>query len=162
MEAVISGRAGIAIVVDGDSLMSLDIENLNKFVERTAADLRFLIGEAVDCVSLENATQQQIAETLELEYNASSAIDMALIALDPETSGDLRVEAIGVLGAMLEDQRVVERLESIFYATHMPSEADLVAVLETCQFKGSHVATALFQRLEELQSTIQTAREPIH
>ena len=69
MEAVISGRAGIALVVDGDSLMSLDVEDLNKFIERTPADARFLIGEAAGCVTLGNATRQQIAETLEFEYN---------------------------------------------------------------------------------------------
>ena len=159
MEAVISGRAGVALVVDGDSLMSLDVEDLNKFVERTPADLRFLIGEAADCVSLENTTRRQVAETLELEYNASCALDMALIALDPETSGDLRDEAIEVLEGLLGDERIVERLESILYAKPLPDEADLTAVRETCKVKGRRVAKTVFERLAQSQPAMQTVRE---
>ena len=48
MNAIISGSAGVAVVVDGKKLFSIDIDRLRELVPRRANEVRFLFGDARD------------------------------------------------------------------------------------------------------------------
>src|SRR6185369_15548322 len=129
MNAVISGRAGLALVIDRGRLMSLDVDDLGTLVPRSQSDLRFLLADATDLVALENTGREEIAQRLDLEHDIACALDMTLIAVDPDTSMELRAEAVAALDELLADQRVVKRLEFMMYAKPLPDSADLMGVL---------------------------------
>ena len=48
MNAVISGSAGVALLVDGDRLSSIDIGALDEVVPRSSTEVRLLFGDSGD------------------------------------------------------------------------------------------------------------------
>jgi tetratricopeptide (TPR) repeat protein len=157
MDAVISGRAGLALLIDGESLMSIDVDDLETAVPRNQNDLRLLLADATDVVRLEETNRSQIAQRLDLEHNHACALDMTLIALDSKASMELRAEAIGALDELLADARVIERLEFTMYAMPLPESADLIGALFCTQ--ATTASRLFFERLDQCQTAIRAVRE---
>ncbi|MEK6303475.1 MAG: tetratricopeptide repeat protein [Acidobacteriota bacterium] len=158
MNAVISGRAGLALLIEGESLMSLDVDDLETLVPRSSYDLRFLLADATDLVTLDDTDHEQTAQRLDLEHDMACALDMTLIALDPETSMELRAEAVAALDELLGDSRVIDRLELTMYAKPLPDSADLMGAL-FCTEAKTVAARAFFERLSRDQAAIGAVRE---
>ena len=158
MNAVISGRAGLALLIEGESLMSLDVDDLETLVPRSHYDLRFLLADATDLVTLENTDRDQTAERLDLEHDIACALDMTLIALDSDSSMELRAEAVEALDELLANARVVERLEFTMYAKPLPEAADLMGAL-FCTEVTMAASRSFFERLDRCQTAIATVRE---
>jgi len=157
MNAVISGRAGLALLIEGESMMSLDVDDLETLVPRSPHDLRFLLADADDLITLENTRREEVAQRLELEHDIAGALDMTLIALDSGASMELRVEAVAALDELLAGARVVERLESTMYAKPLPGSADLIGALFCTDVKTT--ARSFFERLSRYQPAIRSVRE---
>ncbi|HLG14687.1 MAG TPA: tetratricopeptide repeat protein [Blastocatellia bacterium] len=158
MNAVISGRAGLALLIEGESLMSLNVDDPETLVPRSRQDLRFLLAEADDLIALDNVDRTQIARRLEFEHNVACALDMALIALDPGASMELRAEAVSALEELLLDPHVVERLEVTLYAKPLPDSSDLTGA-QFCTEATTPLAQSLFERLGRNQPAIRLVRE---
>jgi tetratricopeptide (TPR) repeat protein len=158
MNAVISGRAGLALVIEGEALLSLDVDDLKTLVPRHPSDLRFLLSDATDLVTLENTDRDEIAQRLDLEHAIACALDMTLIALDSGASIELRAEAAAALDELLADVRVIERLEFTMYAKPLPEAADLMGALFCTQVPAA-AARVFFERLDRYQSAIGVVRE---
>lgn len=158
MNAVISGRAGLALVIDGERVMCLDVDDLETLVPRSQSDLRFLLADADDLITLEETDRDQIAERLDLEHDIACALDMTLIALDPDTSMELRAEAVEALDELLVNARVIERLEFTMYAKPLPDSGDLKGALFCTEVKTA-AARSFFERLEQSQTAIRAVRE---
>src|SRR2546421_8566114 len=111
MQAVISGNAGRALVLEGDSLKSFDVDEPSKTVPRTPADFAYLFGEMQDLRVVENTDIDSIRQELKYDSDSAVALDLALISLDAELPDDIRKEAVEGLNGLLADERVVDRLE---------------------------------------------------
>jgi RNA polymerase sigma factor (sigma-70 family) len=170
MNAVISGRADLALLIEGESLMSLDVDDLETLVPRSPYDLRFLLADATDLVTLENTGREEIAQRLDLEHDIACALDMTLIALDPDSSMELRAEAVAALDELLADARVIERLEFTMYAKPLPDAADLMGAAFCAEWKIAAArsfcaelkiapARSFFVRLSQYQTGISAVRE---
>ena len=81
MDAIISGRAGVAFLVDGEVLSSFDVEDPNTLLPRRPADLRLIFGEAPDIELFEDVDHAEASRQLERAFNCSSSLDLALILL---------------------------------------------------------------------------------
>ena len=158
MNAVISGRSGLALVIDGEKLLSLDVDDLETLVPRSQSDLRFLLADANDLVTLENTGHTDIAQRLDLEHDIACALDMTLISLDPDTSMELRAEAVEALDELLDSARVIERLEFTMFAKPLPEAADLIGALFCTNLKTVG-ARSFLERLEGCQIAIAAVRE---
>ena len=60
MDAMISGRGGLALVVDGDRLASIHAAEPETMVPRHRSEVHFLLGEARDFVAVENVSREEI------------------------------------------------------------------------------------------------------
>src|SRR5689334_13783151 len=107
MDAVISGRAGTALLVNGQMLLSFDVDEPDALVPRAQSDLPYLFGDARDLQFLENTSQEQVRKRLELEYNVICALDLSLILMDATLSADVREEAAAELEELLSDAAVL-------------------------------------------------------
>src|SRR5258706_6637620 len=116
MNAVISGTAGRALLVDGKSLMSFDVDDPSKLVVRQQFDLPYLFGEGRDLRVIEDSDIESITRELEAESNLALALDLTLISLDEELEEDIRRDALRDLDDILTDNQLVIRLENILYA----------------------------------------------
>lgn len=158
MNAVISGRAGLALVIEGETFMSLDVDDLETLVPRRPSNLRFLLADATDLVTLEGTSREEIAQRLDLEHDIACALDMTLIALDIDSSMELRAEAVSALDELLANARVIERLEFTMYAKPLPDSADLIGAL-FCTEVTTAAARSFFERLDRDQTAIRAVRE---
>jgi tetratricopeptide (TPR) repeat protein len=154
MNAVISGIAGRALLIDGDSLKSFDVDDPSKLVVRQHADVPYLFGEGRDLRVIEDANLDLIAKELKSDTNLALALDLALISLDEEVEEDIRKDAINELEDLLDDAPLRERLEGILYAHPIPADGDLAGALRSCDRSHFPNSFALFHDLERRQALI--------
>lgn len=154
MHAVISGRAGRALVLDGESLTSFDVADPSNLVPRKSSDLPFLFGESRDLRIIENSEIESIGRELKADSDLNLALDLTLISHDAELEDDIRKDAIRDLDELLSDSHVVARLENILYARPLPDDGDLVGALRLCADLGDSHTHVFFRRLQKHQSLI--------
>lgn len=157
MDAVISGRAGRALLLDGDSLESFDVDDPSNLVSRGRTDVPYLFGETQDLRVLQDTTLEAARQELQHDYDSSCALDLTLISLDAELPNDIRREALEGLDELLADGRIIERLENILYARPLPEEADLVGALELSS--GANLSNALLLSFQKRQLLITEVTE---
>src|SRR5438132_12946053 len=117
MNAVISGRAGRALVLEGDSLTSFDVNDASTRVTRRASDLPYLFGESRDLRVIRDSDIDSIGRELKADANLNLALDLILVSLDEELEADIRRDALQDLDDILNDNQLVVRLENILYAS---------------------------------------------
>jgi tetratricopeptide (TPR) repeat protein len=155
MDAIISGRAGVALLVDGEVLSSFDVEDPGTLMPRRPADLRLLFGEAPDVQFLEGVNRDEAARHLELAFNCASALDLDLILFDAELTDDVRDDAADELDRLLSDPPVVEYLENILFGKPLPAAADIAGALARCEGKRLPRLSSTLQLLEGYQPSIR-------
>src|SRR5579885_3204581 len=155
MDAIISGRAGVALLVEGEVLSSFDVEDPATLLPRQPADLRLLFGEAPDVQFLEHVDRAEAARQLDLAFNQASALDLALILFDPELTGDVRDDAAVELERLLSDPPVVEYLENILYGRTLPAASDIAGALLRCAGGRLPKLSVTLQLLEGYQPSIR-------
>lgn len=152
MNAIVSGRSGRALIIEGDSLKSFDVNDPSRIVPRQQDEFPYLFGEAADLRILENTNLESVERELRNERNFTWALDLTLIALDGEQARDIRKEAIVELEILLASTRTVEQVESVLYAQALPEAADLKGALEFCEVTKTSLGFLL--RLNEYQPRI--------
>ena len=156
MDAVISGRAGVALLLDGERLSTFNLEEPERLAPRNYFDVPYLFGESSDLKFLEDVTTEQARAALELEYKSSLALDLALILLDSDYSDP---EVAAELDELLADPRVFERLENVMYAAPLPSSADLKGAKQSSQRAGADRVGEFLELLEENQPAIDRVKQ---
>jgi recombination protein RecA len=124
MDAIISGRAGVALLVEGDSLQSFEVDDPHSLRPRHPAEVRLLFAQAPDLRVYEDITHEEAARRLEHAADCADALDLALILLDPKLPAEDRAEAAPALEALLGKRDVGIYLEKVIYARPLPEGAD--------------------------------------
>jgi tetratricopeptide (TPR) repeat protein len=159
MHAVISGRAGRALLIDRGSLKSFDVDDPSNFVPRQQSDLPYLFGETQDLRVIENSDVESVQQELKRESDSDLALDLTLISLDADLPQDIRTEAIEGLDDLLTDNQVVETLENTLYACPLPEDGDLVGAIKLGNEARSSNVVSLLTRFEERQALIYEVSE---
>ncbi len=158
MNALISGQAGLALVVDGDRLATIHAHEPDVLVDRHAGELPFLIGEGRDFVPVENASRAEIPRRLQQAQDREDTLELALMLMDPELSDDLRMETAGELEELLSSPDLTRYLESVLYARPLPDSADLEGGLSMAREHGSNEVAGCLERLRGNQLGIRAVR----
>ncbi|MDT5269405.1 MAG: hypothetical protein QOH49_1591 [Acidobacteriota bacterium] len=158
MDAMISGRAGVAFLFEGEVFASFDVEDPSTLLPRRPADIRLLFGEAPDLEFLEDVDHAAAARHLERAFNCASALDLALILFDPELTDDLRDDAAEELERLLSEQPVADYLENVLYARPLPTSTDLAGALARYTDGRLPKLSATLQILEGYQPSIRAVR----
>ncbi|MFH1690253.1 MAG: hypothetical protein ABIE42_08450 [Candidatus Eisenbacteria bacterium] len=124
MEGIVSGVAGVAVILDGESLFSLHAHLPGELVLRRAGELQVLFRDAHDLVFLDDTTASAVREELHVATEAAGGLQLALIVLDRETAADVRTEAAADLRELLVDARIRERLADLMYSHALPADVD--------------------------------------
>ncbi|MFL6334412.1 MAG: tetratricopeptide repeat protein [Pyrinomonadaceae bacterium] len=158
MDAMISGRAGVAFLFEGEVFASFDVEDPSTLLPRRPADIRLLFGEAPDLEFLEDVDHAAAARHLERAFNCASALDLALILFDPELTDDLRDDAAEELERLLSEPTVADYLENVLYARPLPATADLAGALALGADGRLPKLSATLQIIEGYQPSIRAVR----
>jgi len=154
MNALISGRAGRALLIDGDSLKSFEVDDPYTLTSRQQADLSYIFGEAADLRILENTTIEDVAIELRSSCNFTWALDLALISLDTELPKDIRNDAVEDLEELLATNETLDHVENILYAYPLPEDADIKGALELPSSAASSIAHKFLLDLKKFQRKI--------
>ncbi len=158
MEAVISGRSGSALLIDGDKLHSIHVNKPGKMIPLHEAGIHFLFGDANDLSFLENVGQSKVVKHLEHARDKEDALLLALMVLDSEEPSDIRQEAAEVLNDMMDSSFISEHLESVFYARTPPKSADMKGAFDVCKIVAADKVLKLVQRIKARETLIFQVR----
>jgi RNA polymerase sigma-70 factor, ECF subfamily len=154
LNAVVSARAGVAILVQPDGLSSIHVDSIDDVVPRSLSDVRLLLGDARDLQFMEGVEIAAVRTYLAESQQRDSALHLVLILLDATSSADVRQDAARVLDELLVSPAAAEYLESVLYAHPLPADTGVVEALAIAGSLQLSHAGPLLQRLTELQDEI--------
>lgn len=155
MNALISGRAGVAIVVDGDRLASLSLDPDAQPTSCSPRDIRFLLGDARDLFVVENANVEEIRKHLVVARDRDDALQLALFALDAELSDETRMESALALEGMLSLEGVRPFVEGVLLSHPVPPSADLEGAERLARRANADEVARLYGEISRLQSRVR-------
>jgi tetratricopeptide (TPR) repeat protein len=155
MDAIISGRAGVAVIVDGEEMGLIRAEAPDEIISGYPGNIGLLLGDARDIEIVEDVEKARVEQLLLRAQEREDALDMTLILLDGSLSEDVRAEAAEVLEDLLGDSYVVEKLERVLYARELPKGADLEGGIRCCRLKQAKRAGSFLLKLGERQGYIK-------
>lgn len=153
MNAIVSGRSGRALIIEGETLKSIEIDDPSTFVPRKQSDLPYLFGDSADLRVVENTSAGSVVSLLTADFNFTLALDLTLISLDAELESDIRLEALEGLEELFADWKTIERVEHVMYSHPVPDDGDLDGALAICSSE-LELVSGFLQRLEERQTAI--------
>ncbi len=153
MQAVVSGRSGVAVLLEGDEIRSLHAET-GEIVHRREREIPYLLGDATDLQFLEDVEIPDVAQQLEVATAQADALHLALLLLDRQLPHDIRRDAADELAELLEIAGVRESVEGVLLAHPLPMEADLTGALSSCPGRAE-ASRALLLHIQALQSEVR-------
>ncbi len=124
MQALLSGRDGVAVLVDGERVVSLHAGASDRAVPRTLADLPHLLPGLLEATSdirvLSTGQPEEVARELEREHDIHGALHMVSIVLDGAYSDDVRLDALDALEELLDDPMLFDRVTNLLLAAPLP------------------------------------------
>jgi hypothetical protein len=159
MDAVVSGHAGVALLLDGDKLSSIHFGE-DGVVPRSPSEVSLLFSGAGDLQLLRDVGPDEVREQLDLESARIDALHLALILLDTELSDETRRTAAEELEEELADERkrIEVWLEGVLYAHPLPASADLMGAQAFCT-DSTERTRVLLDRLGSLQPVVKEVYE---
>ena len=143
MDALVSGEAGVALVLDGTSIRSLHTGGSGEAIVRKQEEIHLLIGDARDLQVLENVTEEEVAHQLRRAAARIDGLQLILILLDASLADDTRQEAAGEAEELLAQASVAVAVEDILYGHPLPDAADPAGALSFCATRAPRTAQLL-------------------
>lgn len=149
MQAIVSGQAGLAVLIDGDSVYSIEANEPGTSTPRDRADLLHLFSGATDVTEFPVDDRAAAVTRLQFDWNCDRALRMTLILLDPEEDSETRVLAAECVEDRLSIDPVKNWLLARLYQAPMPSSGDLPGAVE---LTAGGDLPLIQKRLAELQA----------
>jgi tetratricopeptide (TPR) repeat protein len=145
MEALISGQAQVAILVQGDTASVSRWDRPEETFECSLTAVPILLGGASDVVHYPSISEQDAQVKLRLAVNCDLALHQVLILLDCVEEGETREIAAQELDAALSDDGVYEFVADHLCSVPLPGGADISGVR-----KLAPAATSVWKLLDEV------------
>lgn len=100
---MISGEAGVALLIDSDGLKALNIEEPEAIVPWSASKARVFLGHVEDARTLENVEITDVVRELDRDSRREEALHLVLICLNPGLCDPLRTNAARVLADLMRE-----------------------------------------------------------
>ena len=154
MKALVSGQAGIAVLIEGGRVSFLHLDSPQP-IPRSKADIPHLFADATDVVELPQTTVEKAGAALDLSWRQDRALHLILILLDREADDGARRIAVECLEEFLADSEVSAFVCNRLYSAPLPDLADMVG-----RAPGATCAAPVARRVRKCQSFGCAARGP--
>lgn len=158
MKALISGQAGLAVVVDGDHVVSIDA-GTHRRITRSAHEWPYIFSDSSDVCELSDVSEADIVRELDLAWHRDRGLHLLLMLLDPEADRKVRRESAGYLEQFVTDALVLEYLRNRLHVAPLPESADLPGALRIAKKYQHRVISALLDAISEEQPAIRNCRQ---
>lgn len=159
MKAWVSGQAAVAVLVEGETISSFELDSPNLLVPRQAGDLSHLFADATDVVELAETTREQVVAELELSWRKDRALHLLLLLLDGTAEAPTRRLAAECLEGFLAEPGVADFVSNPLYAAPLPPTADLPGARVQAEAVSGERVRAFLDELEKHQAAIRRCRE---
>ncbi len=159
MNAIVSARSGIALLIDGESLTSFGIDAPDELTAREPEEYQRLLAGADDVEFHTDVDQEFVQRELVRRVACEDALDLILFLLDSQVSDEGRDLAAQDLNELLAESGVEQYLEEILYARPLPASADAAGAADLLSNAAYKRADELVKRLIDHQPAIAAVRE---
>lgn len=157
MQAVISGRAGLAVLCDTDRWFALHAGVPDQLVPCPPGFHNRLLSDGRDLIFLRDANPVDTGRRLRQECAATEALDLFLFLLDPELPGSVKEDAILELTSLYPE--VEARLAGVMFARPLPTQADIEGARDLAMAKGDGRLLAFIRAVLDAQPSIRQVDE---
>src|ERR1700674_1811899 len=159
MRAIISGQAGIGILIDGDTSIVIRIGSPRE-IPYQPTDILWLFADANDIAEFDAASKDQVVEELTRAWRADRALQHFLILLDRAEELDTRQTAAALLGRAFAQTRILTFVANRLYSVPLTETADIKgAELQASGRAGGSELADFLAELEHDQDAIRVSRE---
>jgi RNA polymerase sigma factor (sigma-70 family) len=156
MRAIISGRAGIAVLIDDMSVSYIDVEEPQRRVPCQAHDIPFLLGDEPLTETIQDVDLESAVLMLERATSCSEALQLTMHLLNPNLDSTIRREAADAVDALLYVPMIKEHVQNILTAVPFPKDADPQGAITICTTDSTVTICELLRQVEGSQPSIET------
>jgi len=157
MDAILSGQAGLVVLLNGKSLSARSIwEDQYSVIPSDA--ISQLFRDASDIVHLRNTSAATAFRTLENEWNKDTALHLMLILLSNRSHLRARAHAASALDGLLGNEPSHRFVMNRLYSAPLPSGADIDSSLRVAAEQGASRLGIHLRQLRADQPTIRLVR----
>jgi hypothetical protein len=157
MTAIVSGQAGLVVLVNGSKCSCRRIANPEyQLCER--GDIPYLFADASDVISIDAKSPEQAFRILEHEWANDRCLHLLLILLDRASHLYAKRLASAALEKLLLSETAQQFVLHRLYARPLPPSADPSSALALAQETGLKLVWGLTTRVREDQARITAVR----
>jgi len=157
LRALISGQAGVAVMLDDDRAVSIDVE-CQQPVVRGPEEWPHLLEGADDAYELNDVSEQQVIGELDLAWRKDRTLHLMLILLDSDTERETRKESAELLENLVADERVLTHTLNRLHVAPIPATADLKGAIGIVR-KRHPGLEGILQEVSDTQEAIARSRQ---
>ena len=163
MQAVLSGHACVALLIDGSVMQSMHYEDMDHLVPRRPEEFRALFGDATDLNWIEETIAiDEVRTRLAFAVDSAEALKLVLYLCDDRLSMATVMAAAVELEELIVYSDILTSIEHVMYATPLPPSVDLARAMSACAETDSHATAVFLEELARLQPVISTVRVAWH
>ena len=138
MKALVSGQSAVAVLIDGESVLSLDHDS-GEVRELGRHEVPYLLADATDVRTLSDVTREQAEAALDLACRQDCALHLMLILVDDDSDQESRRLSAESLEDLFGDEAVRDFVSNRLYATPLPPATDLLGDRKSTRLNSSHI-----------------------
>ena len=154
MKALISGQAGLALLIDDGKCWSVSVEEPDLATPCAWEEFHYLLSSSDDVVSMEATTADDARAELQRAWSRDRALQMTLILLDREEDTEIREMAAECLEERLSDPSIPERLLNRLCESPLPDQADHLSAVRIADAGPFTRTASLLAELLRLQPAV--------
>jgi len=157
MDALISGQAGIAILMHGNTALLVEAGRPEFEFSLHQGSIPYLFAGASDVIELKSVTKAKTVEQLKLASSRDRALHLALILLDKDETEETRRLAVESLGELLAEGDIFDFIASRLYSAPAPPNSSLKDAKHMA--REAEPLSGFLDRLERDQAQIGLYRQ---
>jgi chromosomal replication initiator protein len=156
MQALLSGRLGLGVILQDDSKPFIISDGASDIVRSTdAQEVHVLLNQSQDFVEYEGKDTDEVRTRLRELSQTEESLNLLLVSLDPEHSDQLRYEALLALNDNLKEKPVAQSLQYLFYARPLSKSSDIEKAIEYAAMTKASGVGAFLKELRSNQPAIE-------
>lgn len=125
MNALISGQAGVGVLIQGNDVSYFTVEDEGRDTPSSPSAVPYLFTGTNDVLELKATTRSDAVTRLKAAWRCDRALQLMLISLDGSESVDNRKLSIECIAELLKDNQIYDTVRNRLYAAPLPSNSDV-------------------------------------
>ena len=148
----------MALVLDGDDVWSLTVDAPHTLVPCARESVLNVFAGASDVQSFSDVTQTEAVDRLQHAWRIDRALQLTLILLDHEDSGETRIMAAECVEEFFQYPEVHEFVANRLFSAPLPIEADVRGAILFAQQANATTLASFLEQLDAHQPQIAQVR----